>query len=81
MGAAISENGVLMHIPIIGPYNTERLVTSLDTLYRDRRPEQERAQIGDEHDENASGAILNHNKSEGHGLSSLRAAGLDLEHV
>ena len=26
MGAAISENGVLTHIPIIGPYNTEHLV-------------------------------------------------------
>ncbi len=33
MGAAISENGVLMHIPIIVPYNTERLVTFLDTLH------------------------------------------------
>ncbi len=42
MGAAISENGVLTHIPIIGPYNTERLVTFLDTLYRDL------SQIGDD---------------------------------
>ena len=32
IGAAISENGVLTLIPIIGPYNTERLVTFLDTL-------------------------------------------------
>ena len=32
MGAAISENGVLTHIPLIGPYNKERLVTFLDTL-------------------------------------------------
>ncbi|CAK6982700.1 uncharacterized protein LOC122873078, partial [Scomber scombrus] len=31
IGAAMSENGVLTHIPIIGPYNTERLVTFLDT--------------------------------------------------
>ena len=31
MGAAISENGVLTHIPIIGPYNTEHLVTFVDT--------------------------------------------------
>ncbi len=48
MGAAISENGVLTHIPIIGPYNTERLVTFLDTLYRDLIPELETGQIGDD---------------------------------
>ena len=30
---ATAENGVLMHIPIIGPYNTEHLVTFVDTLY------------------------------------------------
>ncbi len=48
MGAAISENGVLKHIPIIGPYNTERLVIFLDALYRDLIPEQERGQIGDD---------------------------------
>ncbi|KAI7790162.1 hypothetical protein IRJ41_011132 [Triplophysa rosa] len=48
MSAAISKNGVLTHIPIIGPYNTERLVTFLDTLYRDLIPEQERSQIGDD---------------------------------
>ncbi len=48
MGAAISENGVLKHIPIIGPYNTEHLVTFLYTLYRDLIPEQERGQIGDD---------------------------------
>ena len=47
MGAAISENGVLTHIPLFGPYNTERLVTFLDTLYRDLIPEPERGQIGD----------------------------------
>lgn len=38
MGCAISENGVLTHIPIIEQYNTERLVTFLDTLYRDLIP-------------------------------------------
>ncbi|KAL6458786.1 hypothetical protein MHYP_G00322580 [Metynnis hypsauchen] len=48
MGAAISENGVLTHIPIIGPYNTEHLVTFLDTLYRDLIHERERDQIGDD---------------------------------
>ncbi|XP_051238676.1 uncharacterized protein LOC127353457 [Dicentrarchus labrax] len=48
MGAAISKNGVLTHILIIGPYNTERLVTFLDTLYRDPIPEEERGQIGDD---------------------------------
>ncbi len=48
MGAAISEIGVLTHIPIIGPYNTERLVTFLDTLFRDLIPELERGQIGDD---------------------------------
>ncbi len=46
--AAISENGVLTRIPIFGPYNTERLVTFLDTLYRDLIPEQERGQTGDD---------------------------------
>ena len=45
MGAAISENGVLTHIPLIGPYNTERLVTFLDTLYRDLIPEPERVRL------------------------------------
>ena len=48
IGAAISKNDVLTHIPIIGPYNTERLVTFLDTLYRDLIPEPERGQIGDD---------------------------------
>ncbi|XP_023119563.2 uncharacterized protein LOC111564304 [Amphiprion ocellaris] len=47
MGVAISENGVVTHIPIIGPYNTEHLVTFLDTLYRDLIPEQERGQTGE----------------------------------
>ncbi len=48
MGAAISENGVLKHIPINDPYNTERFVTFLDALYRDLILEQERGQIGDD---------------------------------
>lgn len=42
MGTAISENGVLMHIPII-----ECLVTFLDTLFRDLIHEQERG-LGDD---------------------------------
>ena len=46
MGAAISKNGVLTHIPIIWPYNTERLLTFVDTLYMDLIPEQEQGQIG-----------------------------------
>ena len=32
MCAAISNDGVLCHIPTIGPYNTERLITFLDAL-------------------------------------------------
>ena len=36
MCAAISVNGVLTHIPMIGPYNTQRLVTFLDTLQGSR---------------------------------------------
>lgn len=48
MGAAISENGVLMHIPIIGPYNTKHIFTFLDTFYRDLIHEHERGQIGDD---------------------------------
>ncbi|XP_029681515.1 uncharacterized protein [Takifugu rubripes] len=35
MCAAISDNGVLTHIPLMGPYNSERLIAFLDTLYRD----------------------------------------------
>ncbi|XP_026213312.1 uncharacterized protein LOC113160317 isoform X1 [Anabas testudineus] len=49
-GAAICDvviNGVLTHIPIIGPYNTEHLITFLETLYRDLIPEEERGQSGD----------------------------------
>ncbi|TWW80190.1 hypothetical protein D4764_01G0000050 [Takifugu flavidus] len=35
MCAAISDNGVLTHIPLMGPYNSERLIAFLDTLFRD----------------------------------------------
>ena len=37
-----------MHIPLTGPYYTERLVTFLDTLDRDLIPEPERGKIGDD---------------------------------
>ncbi|XP_019213444.1 uncharacterized protein LOC102077558 [Oreochromis niloticus] len=42
MCAAISDNGVLTHIPLLGPYNTQHLLTFLDTLYRDLVPENAR---------------------------------------
>ncbi|KAL6477133.1 hypothetical protein MHYP_G00156320 [Metynnis hypsauchen] len=45
MCAAMSENGVLTNIPIIGPYNTQHLVTFLDTLYRDLIPDNERGGV------------------------------------
>ncbi len=47
MCAAISENGVLTHKPRLGPYNTQHLLTFLDTLYRDIIPENERGLTGD----------------------------------
>ncbi len=47
MCTAISENGVLTHIPRLGPYNTQHLLTFLDTLYRDVIPENERGLTGD----------------------------------
>ena len=34
MCAAILEHGVLTHIPLIGPYNTQHLLNFLETLYR-----------------------------------------------
>lgn len=37
--AAISEHGVLTHIPFIGPYNTQHLLTFLEILYRALIPE------------------------------------------
>ena len=33
MCAAISSDGFLLHKPLIGPYNTERLISFLDDLY------------------------------------------------
>ena len=42
MCAAIPDNGVLTHIPLLGPYNTQHLLTFLDTPYRDIVPENER---------------------------------------
>ncbi|KAL7839610.1 hypothetical protein SRHO_G00262680 [Serrasalmus rhombeus] len=43
MCAAISEQGVLTHIPTLGPYSTQHLVTFIDTLYRDLIPDGEMA--------------------------------------
>ena len=45
MCAAISENGVSAHIPHIGPYNTQRLLAFLNTLYRDLIPEHQRGLV------------------------------------
>ena len=42
MCAAISENGVTAHIPLIGPYNTQRLLALLEILYGNLIPEDER---------------------------------------
>ncbi|CAM4623613.1 unnamed protein product [Leuciscus chuanchicus] len=42
MCAAISEHGVLTHIPLIGPYNTQHLLNLLETLYRALIPDDER---------------------------------------
>ena len=47
MCAAISENGVLTHSRLLGPYNTQHLLTFLDTLYRTVVPENERGLTGD----------------------------------
>lgn len=48
MCAAISENGVLTHIPRIGPYNTQHLLTFLETLYRTLIPDDERGPFRDD---------------------------------
>lgn len=45
MCAAISENGVSTHIPHIGPYNTQLLLSFLNTLYRDLIPEHQRGLV------------------------------------
>ncbi|KAL7852197.1 hypothetical protein SRHO_G00179820 [Serrasalmus rhombeus] len=43
MCAATSELGVLTHIPTLGPYNKQHLVTFIDTVYRDLIPDGEMA--------------------------------------
>lgn len=45
MCAAISSDGLLLHIPLIGPYNTERLITFMDDLYGRLVPGEERGQV------------------------------------
>lgn len=42
MCAAISEHGVLTHIPFRGPYSTQHLLNFLETLYRALIPDDER---------------------------------------
>ncbi|KAL0198989.1 hypothetical protein M9458_007529, partial [Cirrhinus mrigala] len=42
MCAAISNDGVLCHIPTIGPYNPERLITFLNALHESLIPPEER---------------------------------------
>ncbi|KAI2643760.1 hypothetical protein ROHU_027153 [Labeo rohita] len=42
MCAAISNDGVLCHIPAIGPYNTERLIPFLNALHERLIPPEER---------------------------------------
>ncbi|KAL7871364.1 hypothetical protein SRHO_G00063470 [Serrasalmus rhombeus] len=43
MCTAASELGVLTHVPTLGPYNTQHLITFIDTLYRDLIPDGEMA--------------------------------------
>ncbi|XP_042618998.1 uncharacterized protein LOC109102581 [Cyprinus carpio] len=50
MCAAISNDGVLCHIPTIGPYNTERLITFLDALKELLIPPEERGLLRPGHD-------------------------------
>jgi transposase len=45
MCAAISENAVSTHIPYIGPYNTQLLLSFLNTLYRDLITEHQRGLV------------------------------------
>lgn len=42
MCAALSNDGVLLHKPLIGPYNTERLISFLDDLHNRLVPAEER---------------------------------------
>ena len=46
MCAAISENGVVTHIPSLGPYNTQKLLVFLDRLHSDLIPLHERGLVG-----------------------------------
>lgn len=44
MCTAISNDGLLLHKPLIGPYNTERLISFLNNLHNRLVPEEERCQ-------------------------------------
>ena len=46
MCTAISENGVVTHIPSLGPYNTQKLLVFLDRLHSDLIPLHERGLVG-----------------------------------
>lgn len=42
MCAALPNDGLLLHKPLIGPYNTERLISLLDDLHNRLVPAEER---------------------------------------
>lgn len=42
MCSALSDDGLLLHKPLIGPYNTERLISVLDDLHIRLVPEEDR---------------------------------------
>src|SRR4029434_9034140 len=44
--AVLSENGVVTHIPNLGPYNTQKLLVFLDHLHSDFIPLHERGLVG-----------------------------------
>ena len=46
MCAAISENGVVAHIPSLGPYNTQKFLVFLDRLHSDLIRLHERGLVG-----------------------------------
>ena len=46
MCTAISENGVVTHIPSLGPYNTQKLLVFLDRLHSDLIPLHEGGLVG-----------------------------------
>ncbi len=48
ISAAISKNGVLTHIPRIGPYNTQHLLNFLETLNKTLIPDDERGPFWDD---------------------------------